>query len=319
MEVSPYGSEVIVMELIEIKNLVKMYGNFKALDDLTLTVKKGQVYGFLGPNGAGKSTTILSTLGLIRPQKGVVSLFGEEVFRDGKFNEGQLVKAKARIGYMPEHATLWDFLTPLQTLDILGESFGIPKDERLKRARELLEMLNLWEVRDKKIGKFSKGMRQRVLLAQALINDPELLILDEPMTGLDPKGIAEFKDVIREQKKAGKTVFFSSHILAHVEEVCDTVGVIVRGKLRVEDSIDTIKREFLKRAGYLILLETDRPVEFKDVDWEIERVSPTKYKIKAPEDVRAQINEMVWTQGAKILQLMVRVPSLEEIFLKLVE
>jgi len=307
------------MELIEIKNLVKMYGNFKALDDLTLTVKKGQVYGFLGPNGAGKSTTILSTLGLIRPQKGVVSLFGEEVFRDGKFNEGQLVKAKARIGYMPEHATLWDFLTPLQTLDILGESFGIPKDERLKRARELLEMLNLWEVRDKKIGKFSKGMRQRVLLAQALINDPELLILDEPMTGLDPKGIAEFKDVIREQKKAGKTVFFSSHILAHVEEVCDTVGVIVRGKLRVEDSIDTIKREFLKRAGYLILLETDRPVEFKDVDWEIERVSPTKYKIKAPEDVRAQINEMVWTQGAKILQLMVRVPSLEEIFLKLVE
>ncbi len=307
------------MELVEIKNLVKMYGKFKALDDLTLTVKKGQVYGFLGPNGAGKSTTILSTLGLIRPQKGVVSLFGEEVFRDGKFNEGQLVKAKARIGYMPEHATLWDFLTPLQTLDILGESFGIPKEERLKRARELLETLNLWEVRDRKIGKFSKGMRQRVLLAQALINDPELLILDEPMTGLDPKGIAEFKDIIREQKKAGKTVFFSSHILAHVEEVCDTVGVIVRGKLRVEDSIDNIKREFLKRAGYLILLETDRPVEFKDVDWEIERVSPTKYKIKAPEDVRAQINEMVWTQGAKILQLMVRVPSLEEIFLKLVE
>jgi len=307
------------MEMIEIKNLVKMYGQFKALDDLTLTVKEGQVYGFLGPNGAGKSTTILSTLGLIRPQKGVVSLFGEEVFRDGKFNEGQLVKAKARIGYMPEHATLWDFLTPLQTLDILGESFGIPKNERLKRARELLEMLNLWEVRDKKIGKFSKGMRQRVLLAQALINDPELLILDEPMTGLDPKGIAEFKDVIREQSKAGKTVFFSSHILAHVEEVCDTVGVIVRGKLRVEDSIDNIKREFLKRAGYLILLETDRPVEFKDVDWEIERVSPTKYKIKAPEDARAQINEIVWSQGAKILQLMVRVPSLEEIFLKMVE
>lgn len=307
------------MEMIEIKNLVKMYGQFKALDDLTLTVKEGQVYGFLGPNGAGKSTTILSTLGLIRPQKGVVSLFGEEVLRDGKFNEGQLVKAKARIGYMPEHATLWDFLTPLQTLDILGESFGIPKNERLKRARELLEMLNLWEVRDRKIGKFSKGMRQRVLLAQALINDPELLILDEPMTGLDPKGIAEFKDIIREQSKAGKTVFFSSHILAHVEEVCDTVGVIVRGKLRVEDSIDNIKREFLKRAGYLILLETDRPVEFKDVDWEIERVSPTKYKIKAPEDVRAQINEIVWSQGAKILQLMVRVPSLEEIFLKMVE
>ncbi|EEB74202.1 ABC transporter ATP-binding protein [Thermococcus sp. AM4] len=305
--------------MLEIENLVKMYGNLKALDNLTLTVEKGQVYGFLGPNGAGKSTTILSTLGLIRPQAGVIRLFGEEVFRDGRYSEGKLVKAKAKIGYMPEHATLWDFLTPLQTLEIIGESFGIPRDERARRARELLEMLNLWEVKDVKVGRFSKGMRQRLLLAQALINDPELLILDEPMTGLDPKGIAEFKDIIRRQKKEGKTVFFSSHILAHVEEVCDTVGVIVKGKLRVEDSIENIKREFLAKAGYLILLETDKPVQFGNVNWEIERVSPTKYKIKAPEDVRPQINEIVWSQGAKILQLMVRVPSLEEIFLKLVE
>lgn len=305
--------------MIEIENLVKVYGKFKALDELILTVKDSQIYGFLGPNGAGKSTTILSTLGLIRPQQGVIKLFGEEVFRDGKYKENALVKAKARIGYMPEHATLWDFLTPLQTLDIIGESFGLSKEERLNRARERLELVNLWEVRDRKVGKFSKGMRQRLLLAQALMNDPDLLILDEPMTGLDPKGIAEFKDIIREQKKAGKTVFFSSHILAHVEEVCDTVGVIVKGKLRVEDGINNIKRNFLAKAGYLILLETDKPVKFRGVDWEIEHVSPTKYKIKAPGDVRTQINEIVWGQGAKILQLMVRVPSLEEIFLSLVE
>ena len=305
--------------MIKIENLVKTYRDVKALDGLNLEVKKGQIYGFLGPNGAGKSTTILSVLGLIYPQKGKIELFGQEIFRDGKYNEKRLVEAKKKIGYMPEHATLWEFLTPMQTLDIIGESFGMSKEERAKRSRELLELLNLWEVRNKKVGKFSKGMKQRLLLAQALINDPELLILDEPMTGLDPKGIAEFKDIIRRQKKKGKTVFFSSHILAHVEEVCDTVGVIVRGKLRVEDSIDNIKMSFLRKGGYLILLETDRPVEFKDVDWEIERVSPTKYKIKAPEDVRAQINEIVWSQGAKILQLMVRVPSLEEIFLKMVE
>ncbi len=305
--------------MIKIENLVKTYRDVKALDGLNLEVKKGQIYGFLGPNGAGKSTTILSVLGLIYPQKGKIELFGQEIFRDGKYNEKRLVEAKKKIGYMPEHATLWEFLTPMQTLDIIGESFGMSKEERAKRSRELLELLNLWEVRNKKVGKFSKGMKQRLLLAQALINDPELLILDEPMTGLDPKGIAEFKDIIRRQKKEGKTVFFSSHILAHVEEVCDTVGVIVRGKLRVEDSIDNIKMSFLRKGGYLILLETDRPVEFKDVDWEIERVSPTKYKIKAPEDVRAQINEIVWSQGAKILQLMVRVPSLEEIFLKMVE
>ncbi|WP_010478357.1 ABC transporter ATP-binding protein [Thermococcus zilligii] len=305
--------------MIEIENLVKRYGDVTALDGLTLTVKKGQIYGFLGPNGAGKSTTILSTLGLIYPQKGRIRLFEEEVFRDGKYNEKQLVKAKARIGYMPENATLWEFLTPMQTLDIIGESFGLSREERAKRARELLELVDLWEVRDKKVGKFSKGMKQRLLLAQALINDPDLLILDEPMTGLDPTGIAEFKNIILRQKKEGKTVFFSSHILAHVEEVCDTVGVIVRGKLRIEDSIDNIKMSFLKKVGYLILLETDKPVSFDGTDWKIEKVSETKYKITAPSDIRPEINEIVWNQGAKILQLMVRVPSLEEVFLELVE
>ncbi|WP_297438905.1 ABC transporter ATP-binding protein [Thermococcus sp.] len=304
--------------MLRIENLVKRYGSLTALNGLNLEVKQGKVYGFLGPNGAGKSTTILSTLGLIYPQDGRIEVFGKEVFRGGRYDEGKLVNVKGRIGYMPEHATLWDFLTPLQTLDILGQSFGIPKGERLKRARELLETVNLWNVRDRKVGKLSKGMRQRLLLAQALINDPELLILDEPMTGLDPRGIAEFKDIIRKQKKDGKTVFFSSHILAHVEEVCDTVGVIVRGKLRVEDSIDNIKSDFLKKGGYLILLETSKPVNFDDVEWKVERVSETKYKIKAAADVREQVNDLVWEQGAKILQLMVRVPSLEEIFLKMV-
>jgi len=305
--------------MLVIENLVKVYGDVKALDGLNLEVKQGQIYGFLGPNGAGKSTTILSALGLIYPNSGRISLLGREVFKNGKFNGKALLDAKAKIGYMPEHATLWDFLTPYQTLDILADSFEIPRTERGKLIRELLETVNLWEVKDKKVGKFSKGMRQRLLLAQALINDPELLILDEPMSGLDPKGIAEFKDIIREQRKAGKTVFFSSHILAHVEEVCDTVGVIVRGKLRVEDSIENIKVNFLKKAGYLILLETTKPVSFEGVDWEVERVSPTKYKIKAPGDVREEINDLVWRQGAKILQLMVRVPSLEEVFLSLVK
>ena len=235
--------------MIRIENLVKTYKDVKALDGLNLEVKKGQIYGFLGPNGAGKSTTILSTLGLIFPQEGRIELFGEEVFRDGKYDEGRLVKAKARIGYMPEHATLWDFLTPVQTLSVIADAFGIPKAEKEKRINELLDLVGLKDARRRKVGKFSKGMRQRLLLAQALINDPDLLILDEPMTGLDPTGIAEFKEIIREQRRAGKTVFFSSHILAHVEEVCDTVGVIVKGKLRVEDSLDNIKREFLRKLA----------------------------------------------------------------------
>ncbi|ASJ06840.1 ABC transporter ATP-binding protein [Thermococcus pacificus] len=305
--------------MIRIENLVKLYKDVRALDGLSLEVKPGQVYGFLGPNGAGKSTTILSTLGLIFPQEGRIELFNLEVFRDGKFNEDDLVEAKRRIGYMPEHATLWDFMTPAQTLDVIGEAFEIPKAEREKRIRELLELVNLWEDRNRKVGKFSKGMRQRLLLAQALINDPDLLILDEPMTGLDPKGIAEFKEIIAAQKKAGKTVFFSSHILAHVEEVCDTVGVIVKGKLRVEDNLERIKREFLKKAGYTIILETNVPVDFTGVEWKVSPLGEKKYRIVAPEDIREELHDFVSAKGAKILAMQVKEPSLEEIFLKMVE
>lgn len=304
---------------MKIENLVKLYKDVRALDGLSLEVKPGQVYGFLGPNGAGKSTTILSTLGLIFPQEGRIELFGLEVFRDGKFNEENLVEAKRQIGYMPEHATLWDFMTPVQTLDVIGEAFEIPKAEREKRVRELLELVNLWDDRNRKVGKFSKGMRQRLLLAQALINDPELLILDEPMTGLDPTGIAEFKDIIREQKKVGKTVFFSSHILAHVEEICDTVGVIVKGKLRVEDNLERIKREFLKRGGYTIILETNVPVDFTGAEWKVSPLGEKKYRIVAPEDIREQLHDFVSARGAKILTMQVKEPSLEEIFLKMVE
>ncbi|NJE30861.1 ABC transporter ATP-binding protein [Thermococcus sp. 18S1] len=305
--------------MIRIENLVKVYKDVRALDGLNLEVRPGQIYGFLGPNGAGKSTTILSTLGLIFPQEGRIQLFDLEVFADGKFNENQLVEAKKRIGYMPEHATLWDFMTPVQTLEIIADAFGIPKAEREKQVRELLELVNLWEDRDRKVGKFSKGMRQRLLLAQALINDPELLILDEPMTGLDPTGIAEFKDIIREQKKAGKTVFFSSHILAHVEEICDTVGVIVKGRLRVEDNLDNIKREFLRKAGYTIVLETNVPVDFTGVAWKVTPLGEKKYRIVAPDDIREEVHDFVASRGAKILTMQVKEPSLEEIFLEMVE
>ncbi len=305
--------------MLKIENLVKTYKDVRALDGLNLEVKPGQIYGFLGPNGAGKSTTILSTLGLIFPQEGRIQLFDVEVFKDGKFDEAKLVEAKKRIGYMPEHATLWDFLTPVQTLDIIADAFNLPKAEKEKRINELLNLVGLSDDRNRKVGKFSKGMRQRLLLAQALINDPELLILDEPMTGLDPTGIAEFKEIIREQKKAGKTVFFSSHILAHVEEICDTVGVIVKGKLRVEDNLESIKREFLRKAGYTILVETNVPVDWSTSGWNVSPLGEKRYRIVAEEDIRERVHDYVSGQGAKILTMQVKEPSLEEIFLKMVE
>ncbi len=305
--------------ILKIEGLVKNYGDIRALDGLNLEVKRGQVYGFLGPNGAGKSTTILSTMGLIFPQKGRIELFGSEIFSEGKYNEDNLVEAKRKIGYMPEHATLWDFLTPLQTLDIIGEAFKMPKSERIRRSEELLKMIGLWEVKNKKVGKFSKGMRQRLLLAQSLINNPELLILDEPMTGLDPSGIAEFKNIIRELNKEGKTVFFSSHILAHVEEICDTVGVIVKGKIRLEGNLETIKHEFLQKAGYTIILETTKKILFDGTGWRVTPLGEKKYRIVTSYDIREELHDFVASQGAKILTMQVKEPSLEEIFLEMVE
>ncbi len=306
------------MEAILIENLVKSYRDVKALDGLNLNVPEGRIYGFLGPNGAGKSTTIMSMLGIVRPNSGRIRILGLETF-DGKLREDELVKAKARIGYMPEHATLWDFMTPVQTLDIVGISYRIPKIERARKSRELLEMVGLWEARNRKVGKFSKGMRQKLLLAQALINDPDLLILDEPMNGLDPRGIVEFKEIIKRQRKEGRTVFFSSHILAHVEEVCDTVGVIVKGKLRLEDTLENVKRRFLEKGGYVILVETTKPVDFTRQGWKVEELGKNRYAIMASEDVREQVFDTVVEQGAKILQMKVKTPSLEEIFLRIIE
>jgi len=304
--------------VLRIENLIKIYKDIRALDGLNLEVKEGQIYGFLGPNGAGKTTTILSILGMIFPQKGRIEVLGEEVF-NGKFDEEKLIKVKYMIGYMPEDATLWDFLTPMQTLDIIGEAFKMSKAERQKRSEELLKLVGLWDVKDKKVGKLSKGMRQRLLLAQALINDPELLILDEPMSGLDPKGIAEFKELIRQFNKEGKTVFFSSHILAHVEEICDTVGVIVKGKLRAQDSLDNIKKEFLRRAGHTILIETNKPIHIDLEGVKVEVIGTNKYRIITSKDVREELHDLIAVQNAKILTMQIKEPSLEEIFLKMIE
>jgi len=305
--------------MIRIERLTKTYKDVRALDNLTLTVERGSIYGFLGPNGAGKSTTIMSILGLVYPNSGSIVVRDVQVISNGKLLEGNLVEVKKFIGYMPENATLWDYLTPIQTLEEIGKAHKTPKEEVLSRGREILQRLDLWNVKNKKVGKFSKGMKQKLLLAQALVHDPELLILDEPMTGLDPAGIATFKDIIKEEQKRGKTIFFSSHILAHVEEVCDTVGVVVGGRLVKEGRIEDIKEEFLRKGGFVIFLETNKPINFENPPWDVKKVDEKRYVIRATTDIREDLNDIVWSQGAKILQLKVRVPSLEEIFLKMVK
>ena len=215
-----------VIELIE---LTKIYKDFwgrprvKALDGLNLEVRQGEVFGLLGPNGSGKTTTVRLMLGLLFPTRGAVRIFGRSP-RD--------ISIKKRIGYMPEESHLYDYLTAEETLDFFGRLFRLARPVRRHRTDALVEMVGLQRARRRPIREFSKGMARRIGLAQSLINDPDLLILDEPTTGLDPIGAHEIKELIRTLKGRGKTIFVCSHLLADVEEVCDRICVLYGGRSR---------------------------------------------------------------------------------------
>jgi ABC-2 type transport system ATP-binding protein len=194
-----------------------------AVDDLTLAVEEGEIFGFVGPNGAGKTTTIKMLMGLIHPTRGRATIFDAPIPSKA---------SKARIGYLPEHPAWYEFLTGREALRFFAGLAEVADGERERRCAELLELVGLADAADRQIRKYSKGMQQRLGIAQALVSDPAFVVLDEPMSGLDPIGRREVRDLILELKRRRKTVFFSTHILSDVETLCDRVGVIIGGKLR---------------------------------------------------------------------------------------
>lgn len=216
--------------VIEIRNLTKVYRDFwgrkkvQALNSLTLDVKKGEVFGLLGPNGSGKTTTLKLLLGLLFPTNGEVRVLGKPA-HDVDKNE--------RIGYLPEESYLYRFLNADETLDFYGRLFNMPPAERRRRRDALIERVGLQNARRRQLKEYSKGMTRRIGLAQALINDPDLVLLDEPTSGLDPLGTRDMKDMILDLKREGKTVVMSSHLLADVQDVCDRIAILYAGELKV--------------------------------------------------------------------------------------
>ncbi len=194
-----------------------------AVEDLDLTVDAGEIFGFVGPNGAGKTTTIKMLMGLIFPTRGKAFIFDAPIPSKA---------SKARIGYLPENPAYQEFLTGMEALRFFATLSGVPRSEQAARCEGLLELVGLSDAAGRQIRKYSKGMQQRLGIAQALVSDPAFVVLDEPMSGLDPIGRREVRDLILELKRRGKTVFFSTHILPDVETICDRVGVIMRGRLR---------------------------------------------------------------------------------------
>ncbi|MCD6373626.1 MAG: ABC transporter ATP-binding protein [Thermococcus sp.] len=301
------------MNIIETENLTKAYDGAVVVDHLNLSVKKGTVYGFLGPNGAGKTTTILLLLGFIQPTEGKAYVAGIDV-------QEKPVEVKRISGFMPAEGGLYPNMTAFDNLMYFSKFYRIPKKEAEKRAKELLELVGLKEVADKKVGEFSTGMKQRLLLAQALLNDPEVLFLDEPTNGLDPHGVIEMRELIRELKKDGKTVFFSSHILPEVEEVSDEIGIISKGKLLASGSQEEIKRRFIE-GRFIITVETKQPLKISGLSTEVtewRKEGTNRLWVYASRDVREELIKELTGMGYTVTDIHLHEPTLEEIFLELV-
>jgi ABC-2 type transport system ATP-binding protein len=221
------------MEAIVIEHLSKKYGKFLALDDLNLTVESGACVGYLGPNGAGKTTTIKILTDLLRATSGSVYLHGKDVIRDPK-------GALQGVGAVVETPEFYPRLTPRECLSYVGEVRGMSRETIAERSHAVLEQVKLLEVIDKPTGEFSKGMKQRLAIAQALLHDPSILIFDEPTSGLDPRGMVEVRDIIKDLRRTDVTILMSSHLLNEVQTVCDKVAIIDRGVLLTYDSVQNL-------------------------------------------------------------------------------
>ncbi|MDP6523152.1 MAG: ABC transporter ATP-binding protein [Kiritimatiellia bacterium] len=226
--------------VVVIENLTKVFKDFWrrpkvcAVDNISISIKRGEVFGLLGPNGSGKSTTIKVVLGLLHATRGQVRVLGR-VPTD--------VSVKERLGYLPEESHLYLYLTARETLDLYGKLFALEKRIRKERTEQLLEMLGLVDAADRPVGEFSKGMARRIGLAQALINDPDIVILDEPTSGLDPVGCRQVKDLILTLAGRGKTILLCSHLLADVEDVCDRIAILYRGRIRAHGQVSDLLEE----------------------------------------------------------------------------
>lgn len=232
--------------IIRMVDLTKMYGTFTAVDHLNLTIRKGEIFGLLGPNGAGKSTTILMMLGLTDPTSGSVTV--------GDINSTtNPVEVKKKVGYLPEDVGFYDDRTGLENLLYTARLNRIPDSVGRAKALQLLQRVGLSDATDKKVGKYSRGMRQRLGLADVLIKNPEIIILDEPTSGIDPKGVREFLQLISTlRNEQGLTVLFSSHNLHQVQQACDRVGIFVNGRLLAEGDISTLSKQLFSTDLYII-------------------------------------------------------------------
>lgn len=302
--------------MIRTENLTKEYDGFKAVDNLNLDVKEGEIYGFLGPNGAGKTTTILMLLGILRPTRGRIYLLEQELNKN-------FLSLKRRIGVVSEKQYLYKEMTAGEYLDFFADLYGV-KDKK-KKIDQLLKSVSLLQVKNRKLGAFSRGMQQKLGFARALLPDPELLLLDEPVSGLDPTGIRQIRNLIEKENKKGRTIFISSHLLSEVEKLCREVAIINEGKLLAEDTMENLRRKLSKTVELEIELSqakeeiTKALSSFDFIQGIKQRENLLTLRVKSDQDYRAPISETISRQGGIVLGIKVKEMSLEEAFITITQ
>jgi ABC-2 type transport system ATP-binding protein len=297
--------------VLEVRKLVKSYWGhlrlrrYRVLKGLSLSVSKGEIFGLLGQNGAGKTTTIKILLGLVFPDEGAVRLFGRK---------STVVAVKERVGFLPENPYFYEYLTGREFLDYCGRLFGYSAYERERRIDAILDRVGMKGRAETQLRKYSKGMLQRIGLAQALINDPDLVILDEPMSGLDPIGRREFRDIILSLKERGKTVFFSSHILSDAEALCDRVGIVKDGVLSAEGKLGDLLRPTVRHWEVTF---SGPPFAILGSPGEVVAVrgSETLARVESEAGLGALL-ETIRLKGGVLISVIPRRDTLEDLYLK---
>ena len=308
---------------IEAVGLVKRFGNFTAVNDLNFRVEKGKYMGLLGPNGAGKSTTLKMVTGLLDITEGSVKIFGSDI--------GSHRESLSKVGCVIETPEFYPSFTPSEALQYVGRLRGLSEREIAIRGRNVLENVRMWEWRNKEIGTFSKGMRQRVILAQSMLSNPEMLILDEPTSGLDPRGMIEMRSVLMDLKKHHMAMLISTHMLKEVSEMCDSVTMIDKGTTKATGDVNDMLRNFLSDSDNKteIVIRTVRPITdvflkdlsaMDDVD-DVARYGDyeTRFNFKGNNEQQSEIVNLVQDSGLKLLSLEEHGVDLEKLYMELTQ
>lgn len=304
--------------MIEINNLTKRYGTFTALDSLNLKIEKGTVFGFVGQNGAGKSTTFSILATLLSPTSGTAFVNGFNIAKEPK-------QVRKQIGYMPDFFGVYDHLKADEYLDFYGASYGIDASTRKQLIPQLLELVNLSHKKDSYVDVLSRGMKQRLCLARSLIHDPEVLILDEPASGLDPRARVEMREILKELKTMGKTILISSHILPELAEMCDEIGVIDGGKLVAHGTVAEIQRQLQAEKLIIVKIHGDREKAihfFEDQEKvvQIERLDENnsfQFVYKGDEISQVNLLKQAILQDIPIISFKEFETNLEDVFMEI--